>query len=111
MITLTENAVTEIKRLIAEQALEGEKLSLRVAVRGGGCSGFQWKLEFEPTEPTDKDSVIEQDGIRIFVDNRSALYANGTNIDYLNDLNKRGFLCTNPNTKGTCGCGSSFSMG
>lgn len=110
MITLTESAVAEVKRLIAEQALEGEKLSLRVAVRGGGCSGFQWKLELEPTEPTDKDLVFEQDGVRVFIDRRSALYADGTNIDYLNDLNKRGFLCTNPNVKSTCGCGSSFSM-
>lgn len=110
MITLTEAAVTEVKRLIAEQALEGEKLSLRVAVRGGGCSGFQWKLELEPTEPTAKDLVFEQDGVRVFVDNRSAMYADGTQIDYLNDLNKRGFLCTNPNVKTTCGCGSSFSM-
>lgn len=110
MITLTESAVAEVKRLIAEQALEGERLSLRVAVRGGGCSGFQWKLELEPTEPTDKDLVFEQDGVRVFIDRRSALYADGTNIDYLNDLNKRGFLCTNPNVKSTCGCGSSFSM-
>ncbi len=78
MITLTENAILEIKRLITEQALEGEKLSLRVAVRGGGCSGYTFKLELEPTEPTAKDLVFEQDGIRIFVDNRSALYFDGT---------------------------------
>ncbi len=110
MITLTPNAVKEVKRLITEQVIEEQKFSLRVAVRGGGCSGFQWKLELEPEEPTEKDLVFEQDGVRIIVDKRSALYAEGTNIDYLNDINKRGFLCTNPNIKGVCGCGSSFSM-
>lgn len=110
IVTLTQTAVSEIKRLISEQAFEGENLSLRLAVRGGGCSGFQWKLELDPDEPKDKDLIVEQDGIRVLVDPRSALYVDGTNIDYLNDINKRGFLCTNSSIKTTCGCGSSFSL-
>lgn len=108
-ITLTEKAVKEVKRFIAEQ--NGEGISLRVGVRGGGCSGFQWKLELDPEPPRDgKDVFFEQDGIRIIVDNRSALYVDGTTVDYLNDLNRRGFSCTNERVKTTCGCGSSFSM-
>jgi iron-sulfur cluster assembly accessory protein len=110
MITLTPVALNEVKRLMIDQALEGEKLSLRVAIQGGGCSGFKWKLIFVPDEPSAKDIVLEQDGVRILVDQRSSLYVNGTKIDYLNDLNKRGFLCTNDKIKGNCGCGSSFSV-
>jgi len=109
-ITLTENAVKEIKRIIAEQAQEGEEIKLRVAVRGGGCSGFQWKLELDPEAPKEKDTVIEQDGVKVMVDLRSAMYVDGTTIDFINDLNRMGFVCTNPNVKTTCGCGSSFSM-
>ena len=111
MITLTQNAVKEILRLVSEQALPREVLSLRVAIQGGGCSGFQWKLELEPGPPSSKDLVFEQDGVRVHIDPRSAMYVEGTTIDYLNDLNKRGFSCTNPRVKSTCGCGSSFSVG
>jgi len=109
-VTLTENAVKEIKRIIADQHKESEqKVALRVAVRGGGCSGFQWKLELDGEGPKDKDVTIVHDGITIMVDPRSALYVDGTSIDFVDDLNRRGFVCRNSNVKTTCGCGSSFS--
>lgn len=109
-VTLTENAVKEIKRIITEQAEEGQTLRLRMAVRGGGCSGFQWKLELDPDAPREKDNVLQQDGVEVIVDQRSAMYIDGTTVDYVNDLNRMGFVCTNPSVKSTCGCGSSFSM-
>jgi len=109
-ITLTENAIKEIKRIVAEQAEEGQDLKLRVAIKGGGCSGFQWKLELDPETPGEKDTVIEQDGVKVVVDPRSAVYVDGTTVDFINDLNRMGFVCKNDAIKTTCGCGSSFSM-
>ena len=109
-ITLTETAIKEIKRIIAEQSKEeGSDIKLRIAVRGGGCSGFQWKLELDPGPATAKDTVFEQDGVKVVVDGRSAMYVDGTQVDFVNDLNRMGFICANPNVKTTCGCGSSFS--
>ena len=108
MITLTEKAAAKVKEIREAESLGEQGLRLRVI--GGGCSGFQWKLELEPEPPTDKDGVYEQDGITIIVDRRSALYVEGTTIDHSDDLNHRGFICTNERVRSKCGCGSSFSM-
>jgi iron-sulfur cluster assembly protein len=111
-ITVTEKAATEVKRILAEQQAAGatEKLYLRLRVVGGGCSGFQHKLDLDPVVNPKIDEVMEQHGVSIVIDKRSLLYLEGVTVDFHDDLNKRGFSITNPQAKGTCGCGSSFSM-
>ncbi|MFO0935808.1 MAG: iron-sulfur cluster assembly accessory protein [Gemmataceae bacterium] len=112
LINVSERAASEVKRIIAEQNASGtnEKLYLRVRVVGGGCSGFQHKLDLDPTVNEKLDDVFETHGINVVVDKRSALYLNGVNVDFHDDLNKRGFSVDNPHAKTKCGCGSSFSM-
>lgn len=111
-IILTEKAATEVKRILAEQAASGEtqKLYLRMRVVGGGCSGFQHKLDLDPVMNEKLDEVFEIHGVPLVVDKRSLLYLGGVTVDFHDDLNRRGFSITNPQAKGTCGCGSSFSM-
>ena len=82
---------------------------LRVSVVGGGCSGFQYKLEFEPS-PGDMDQVIESNGVRVFVDPKSSLYLNGVILNFDDGLMGAGFQVENPNARTTCGCGESFSV-
>lgn len=93
-----------------EQELEQDKVALRVRVVGGGCSGFQQKLDLDEKWDEKTDNLSDIDGVKIAIDKRSAMYLEGATIDYHEDLNKRGFVVTNPNAKTTCGCGSSFSM-
>lgn len=109
VITLTPAAVKELKRVWEEQELP-ETAVLKVAVRGGGCSGFQWVLNIEEEYDPDKVVTEEHDGFKVVIDNRSALYVQGTTIDFHQDINKRGFVFNNPSVKNTCGCGSSFQM-
>src|SRR5438105_9365597 len=111
-IIVTEKAADEVKRIIADQQAAGtsEKLYLRMRVVGGGCSGFQHKLDLDPQVNPKLDEVFELNGVEIVVDKRSMLYLDGVTVDFHNDLNKRGFSITNPSAKSTCGCGSSFSM-
>jgi iron-sulfur cluster assembly accessory protein len=111
-IIVTEKAAEEVKRIIADQQAAGtaEKLYLRMRVVGGGCSGFQHKLDLDPQVNPKLDDVFSFHGIEIVVDKRSLLYLQGVTVDFHNDLNRRGFSVTNPQAKGTCGCGSSFSM-
>ena len=111
-IIVTEKAAEEVKRIVAEQqqAGAGEKLYLRMRVVGGGCSGFQHKLDLDPQVNPKLDEVFGFHGIEIVVDKRSLLYLQGVTVDFHNDLNRRGFSVTNPQAKSTCGCGSSFSM-
>jgi iron-sulfur cluster assembly accessory protein len=111
-ITVTEKAAGEVKRIIADQQAAGaaEKLFLRISVRGGGCSGFQNKLDLDTTFNEKTDLVSEQHGVTLVVDKKSLLYLQGATIDFHEDLNARGFRITNPQAKGSCGCGSSYSM-
>jgi iron-sulfur cluster assembly protein len=112
-ITLTEKAASEVKRIVAEQqqtAAVPEKVYLRMRVVGGGCSGFQHKLDLDPAVNPKLDEVFEQFGVPVVVDKRSLMYLNEVTVDFHDDLNRRGFSISNPNAKGTCGCGSSFSM-
>lgn len=107
MITLTQNAVKQIQRFKEDEgALEG---GLRIAVIGGGCSGLSYKLELAKA-PTTDDKIIEQDGVRVFVDPKSLLYVKGLELDYSGGLNGSGFVFRNPNASKSCGCGSSFSV-
>lgn len=106
LITVTESAAKEV-RTIREQDNIGANKYLRLGVKGGGCSGLSYILEFE--EKTDMDELIQENGIDIIVDKRHALYISGMQLDYEYGLNNRGFIFNNPNAKSTCGCGTSFS--
>jgi iron-sulfur cluster assembly accessory protein len=112
VLVVTEKAAAEVKRIIQEHQQSGaaETLYLRVRVVGGGCSGFQNKLDLDANVNPKLDEVFEQHGISVVVDKRSKLYLDGAVIDFHDDLNKRGFSVTNPQAKSTCGCGSSYSM-
>lgn len=111
-IILTEKAAAEVKRIAADQAEAGstDKLYLRIRVVGGGCSGFQHKLDLDPQVNEKLDEVFQLHDVEVVVDKRSLLYLDGVTVDFHNDLNKRGFSISNPSAKSTCGCGSSFSM-
>ena len=111
-ITLTEKAASEVRRIISEQVAQGapEKIFLRLRVVGGGCSGFQHKLDLDPVYNAKLDEQFEFHGVPVVVDKRSLMYLDGVTVDFHDDLNRRGFSISNPNAKSTCGCGSSFSM-
>jgi len=109
MVTVTEKAVGEIKRVISEQNMP-EGTVLRIGVAGGGCSGFQYKLGFDEEADKTKDHVVEQHGIQVAVDKKSDLFLDGTTVDFYDGLEKRGFTFENPNVTKSCGCGSSFSV-
>lgn len=112
-ITITEKAAGEVKRIINEQQASGnapEKIYLRMRVVGGGCSGFQNKLDLDPVVNEKLDEVMEQHGVPIAVDKRSLMYLTDVTVDFHDDLNRRGFSISNPAAKTTCGCGSSYSM-
>lgn len=106
-VKLTEKAALEVKRIKEEQKF-GEDTLLRVGVAGGGCSGFSYKLEFDKTYDEKMDSKTDQHGVSVVVDKKSALYLDGTTVDFYDGLEKRGFTFDNPNAVKSCGCGSSF---
>lgn len=108
MITMTEKAILEIKRLQSAD-VDTQGKPLRVQVVGGGCSGMSYKLGFENEPATDKDKIFEKDGVSLIIDNKSFLFLTGTELDFSDGLNGKGFVFNNPNAKRTCGCGSSFS--
>jgi iron-sulfur cluster assembly protein len=106
MVTVTESAATKIRALMAEEP-EGEVAVLRIAIQGGGCSGFQYALGFD-RGPQDGDNEIEMNGVRVVIDPFSAPYLTGAEIDYVDALMGAGFAINNPNVQAACGCGSSF---
>jgi iron-sulfur cluster assembly protein len=108
-LMLTETAASAVKRIIGEHSLPAEKTKLRVAVRGGGCSGFSYMLDLTEDDKTENDEEIDSHGIKILVDMKSYLYLNGTEIDYRDEVMGSGFVFKNPNATSTCGCGSSFT--
>jgi iron-sulfur cluster assembly protein len=108
-ITLTEKAANEVKKIISEQNVP-EKLYLRMRVVGGGCSGFQHRLDLDKDMNPKVDDVFELHGVPVVIDKRSLMYLNDVTVDFHEDLNRRGFSINNPSAKSTCGCGSSFSM-
>lgn len=105
-VTLTPKAVEMVKEAIQKEGLAG--WGIRIGVVGGGCSGFQYSMDFEK-EPKDGDVNLEQDGVHVFVDPMSSMYLQGVTIDYVIGLQGAGFKFNNPNARTTCGCGSSFS--
>lgn len=104
-ITLTESAARELKRLLA---LETGKSALRIGVKGGGCSGMTYVLEFD--EPAEKDILFEIAEIPCVMNQAHGIYLKDMQIDFEEGLNSRGFTYSNPNASSTCGCGSSFGV-
>jgi iron-sulfur cluster assembly protein len=107
-MVVTPNAITEIKKFIASEEDLPETAGLRVRVVPGGCSGFQYSLNIEE-ESRAGDSILDTDGVKLFVDMFSAQYLNGITIDYTSNMMGSGFTFENPNATGGCGCGTSFS--
>ncbi len=109
-VKLTEGAVKEIKHIMEDQKMDPAATYVRVGVKGGGCSGFQWVFNLDEVYDEAKDSIEEQDGLRLVIDKRSAMYLEGTVVDFVETLEKRGFKFDNPAATGRSGCGSSFTM-
>ena len=107
MITLTETAASQVKKLIEKE--QKENLALRIGVKGGGCSGLSYVLSIDEATPKQFDEKFEQDGLKILVDAKSHLYLDGTTIDYKESVMGGGFEFNNPMAKKSCGCGSSFT--
>ncbi len=106
MVTITDLAEKKIKELMTEeQDIEG----LRIYVRGGGCSGYQYGMAFE-SKVSDEDTIIEKSGVKVIVDPQSAPMLNGAEVDYVESVQGSGFAIKNPQAKTTCGCGSSFNV-
>lgn len=106
-ITLTEKAAGKVKELLATQQDAGDQ-ALRVAVRGGGCSGFQYALAFD--RPRADDHVVEHNGVSVIVDKVSMQFVLGSEVDFVDGLEGAGFAVNNPNVVAACGCGSSFQV-
>ena len=106
-VSVTESAARRVAQLIAKEGDPG--LMLRVAVNGGGCSGFQYGFTFDDQQ-NDDDSVIERDGVKVLVDSMSLLYLTGAEIDFVEDLMGSSFQIKNPNATASCGCGTSFAV-
>jgi len=107
VVTLTDIAAEKVKGFLSQQESEGE-VGLRVGVRGGGCSGFQYALALD--EKREEDHVFDHDGIRVIVDPASLQYVDGSNVDFTETLMGSGFEVNNPNVVAACGCGSSFRV-
>ena len=105
MVQMTEKAVGKVREILDSQ--EPKAAGLRIAVVGGGCSGFSYSMAFENT-PGMLDKTYSFSGLKVFVDQASMLYLDGANVDYVETLEGSGFKFENPNVKSTCGCGSSF---
>jgi iron-sulfur cluster assembly protein len=106
-VGITEAAAKRLAKLLVER--KTPEAGLRVAVKGGGCSGLTYVMEWAE-KPRDKDKIAERDGVRVFVDPKSYLYLMGSDIDFVETLMQSGFQIKNPNVKTACGCGESFTV-
>ena len=111
-ITATPKAISEVLRLKDKRALEGKQAQgLRIGIRGGGCTGFSYMFEWADEPPRSTDKVFEfEPGVKLFVDPKSLVYLNGTELDFVTSMMGYGFKFNNPNTKGACGCGESVQF-
>lgn len=107
-IKITEKAAKEIKNIMAENKIP-DNYGLRVGVKGGGCSGLTYTMGFDG-EFREGDTIIDSDGVKLIVDGKSLFYLSGTELDFSNGLNGKGFVFNNPNASKTCGCGDSFGV-
>jgi|SRR4051794_1536037 iron-sulfur cluster assembly protein len=108
MITMTDKSAEKVREFLAAQGADTETAGLRVGVRGGGCSGFQYNLAFD--QQKDGDAVFEDHGLKLLVDKPSLPYVAGSIIDYIDSMQGAGFQVNNPNVVAACGCGSSFRV-
>jgi iron-sulfur cluster assembly protein len=106
-VTLTDGAATKIRQLVSTRGNPDES-ALRVAVRGGGCSGFQYALALDKAK--EGDNVFEHNGVAVIVDKVSMQFVFGSEVDYVDGLQGAGFVVNNPNVVAACGCGSSFHV-
>jgi iron-sulfur cluster assembly protein len=107
MIQMTEKAVSKVQEILATQ--DPKPAGLRIAVVGGGCSGFTYSMAFE-NNPGLLDKTYNFNGLKVFIDQASLLYLDGAEVDYVETVEGSGFKFNNPNVKATCGCGSSFTV-
>ena len=106
-VTLTQNAVKEVRRLMGEEGFDNSKF-LRIGVKGGGCSGLSYVLGFDEKKP--EDEVYEYEGLSFIMNKSHGIYLMGMQVDWQDGLNARGFTFSNPNASKTCGCGTSFAV-
>ena len=104
-VTVTDKASSQVKNLISELP---DDVGLRLAVKGGGCSGLSYDLQF--TSEEEGDTIFDNDGYKVFMDQKSMIYLKGMSLDFDDGLQGKGFIFVNPNATSTCGCGESFSM-
>jgi len=107
-IMLTKKAEDKVKEILSEQP--ESYAGLRIQVVGGGCSGFQYRMGFDKNYNDQNDQLFEFDGLKVFIDKQSLLYMDGAEVDYIEGLHGAGFKFNKPNSTGSCGCGSSFSV-
>ena len=107
-VSLTEAAVRAAKSALARRSTPGG--AVRLGVRGGGCSGFSYVIEFDDDPPRSRDRVFDFDGVTVYVDKKSLLYLNGSVLDFEKTLMRQGFKFRNPNVASTCSCGTSFTV-
>lgn len=107
-ISISPKAAEQVKNRLVKRGTP--ESYLRLGVKGGGCSGFSYVIEYEDNPPRDKDLIFEMEGIKLVIDNKSILYLNGSILDWEKTLIHQGFKFSNPNEKSTCGCGTSFTV-
>ncbi len=107
IVTITQRAVREIREIFRREA-PGTDVGLRLGVKGGGCSGLSYLIEFGDSRPA--DNVADLGGVRVLIDPKSSVYLKGTTLDFQDGLQGKGFVFRNPNARNTCGCGESFTV-
>jgi len=110
MITLSKKALNKVLDLMIESGFTTERWFLRVGVKGGGCSGLSYVMDFDDTIQSTDEVVEVEEGLKVVIDKKSVLYLFGTELTYSDGLNGKGFQWENPNANRTCGCGESFSL-
>ena len=108
-VVITPNASAEVKKFMEQEGVDPAKGGLRVSVQPGGCSGFSYSMQIEDG-PRPGDEILNNEGLKVFVDTFSRQYLEGVQVDYVNSVMGSGFTFSNPNSTGSCGCGSSFSV-
>lgn len=110
MITISDEAISHLNEIMEEEGISIDTHFLRVGVKGGGCSGLSYVMDFDDTK-TDSDEMVDVGGgLKVLIDKKSLLYLIGTELQYSSGLNGKGFTWVNPNSSRTCGCGESFSI-
>jgi iron-sulfur cluster assembly protein len=110
MITVSQKALQHVINLMMESGITPDSHHLRVGVKGGGCSGLSYVMDFDDTIETTDETVEVDGGLKVVIDRKSVLYLYGTELDYSDGLNGKGFQWGNPNASRTCGCGESFAL-